>query len=180
MCAGYESHHRTIKLGIPPAVPIQDAHEVEVGSVLKQFVEASGDDDIEIEIQKRASGRSQFGGEKPEFGPAKFQSGSGQRNDMDAWVEAAWVVGQADEMMRDGQMSGDHQAEPVDILGPVFAAPLDAEHGGVGRIEGDGESCGDARRIPSFLRGRQCLLEETIDILSGVFRGSKSYSLSCS
>ena len=123
--------------GVVALLPVAD--DQEVARMVEEAVHVADDDDVDVEeedvtLEFRAAGRGERGRERDELGPTTLRSAgrqleAGDREGLDAGVEAGLVVREADEAMRDGQVAAHHGVESVDVFRAVLLAPLHAKDG---------------------------------------------------
>ena len=104
----------------------------EFARVLKKRGDVTGDDDVDIQKQRRALQIVQGRGKGGEFGPAAFGQACRQiqwwnRQRLYLCAQAAGIVGQADKAKIAAQVAAHHGVEAIDIFGAVFCSPLHAE-----------------------------------------------------
>ena len=129
--------HRGVT-GVVALLPIAD--DQELAGVLEEPVHVADDDDVDVEeehlaLEFRAAGGAERRGEGDELGPAALGRAGGQfqtrdREGFDVGVQTIAIIREADEAVRDREVTTHHGVEPVDVLGTVLGAPLHAEDRG--------------------------------------------------
>src|SRR5262249_15250524 len=107
-------------------------HAVTTGLKIKELVERSGDDDIEVEKQHVSLQIEQGSLPHRDLAPAQPLHARGnidrrQRSGFDTRLDALRSVGKADSARRPQGVAADHGSQFVDIVDAVARAPLHAD-----------------------------------------------------
>lgn len=118
-------------------VPLLDDNEF--SGLFEKRVETVQDHDVQVQKQGASLQVVQAGGKTGQLEPAVakgprlalvklVKADHGDGLDLNAWLNALGIVGQADKAERALQVARDHAVEFVDVFGAVFAAPFDAQN----------------------------------------------------
>ena len=143
-------------------VPFLDDNEL--AGLFEKRVQTVQDHDVQVQKQGAPLQVVQAGGKAGQLEPAVakgpglalvklVKADHGDGLDLDAWLNALGIVGQANKAKRALQVARDHAVEFVDVFGAVLAAPLDAQN--VDGFHADSFTPGTLKKSPLWGRATE-------------------------